>query len=82
MSTPANFQPDDKRARLRRLQNADTGLFLHLSGCGEVKGTSYAWAGTVTQAEAMRCQFRANNKPFPYQLRRVPRDERKGVTHV
>lgn len=82
MSILAAYNPDDKRKNLRRLQNPDTGLFLHLSGRGEVKGTTYAWSGTPTQAEALRAQARANRKPFPYQLRRIERGDRREATHV
>lgn len=60
--------PRDLRPYLRRLYNPLTGQYLHLSGSGETRGTTHAWAGTRDQAQTLKDRARAKQEPFPYRL--------------
>ena len=42
------------RKRMHRLVNRETGMYLHLSGAGEVSDANYAWCGFLYQARNLR----------------------------
>lgn len=66
MSVAATQPADDKRKRLWRLWNPATRQYLHLSGLGEVKGTTYAWSGKIRQIEALEAHAAKRGEPWPY----------------
>lgn len=49
---------------LVRLFNPTTQRFLHLSGTGEVRGTTWAWLGTRNQARRLA----AGQVDWPYKI--------------
>jgi len=65
------YSPDDRRKRMIRLRNTETGLYLHLSAEADIKGTAYAWAGTPAQESALRDRAHAAGRPFPYEAEPV-----------
>jgi hypothetical protein len=52
--------------RLVRLINPSTGMYLHLSGRGEVKGTEHAWLGYRYQADTMSRYAMERGEDWPY----------------
>ena len=62
-----DFKKQKPDPRLIRLKNPDTGLYLHLSGVGEVKGTEWAWLGYRYQAETMRGRAVRQGVEWPYE---------------
>lgn len=59
-----------------RLQNPDTGEFLHTSGTGTVHGIKWSWIGFRRQAKNLRSQFTDRGNDWPYKM--VPRAEAEG----
>lgn len=49
-----------------RLRNPQTGLYLHLSGQGEIAGKDYAWRGLRHQARTLRERARTRGEEWPY----------------
>lgn len=58
----------DLRPYLRRLYNAETRSYLHLSGAGETKTVAYAWSGTRAQAQNLSDRAKVRGEAFPYKL--------------
>ena len=54
-----------------RLINPSTGRYLHLSGKGEVSGTTYAWRGFVKQARVLRDRAQTRGEEWPYRMETV-----------
>ena len=49
-----------------RAYNRKTGLYLHLSGAGEVQGEAYAWIGFRYQYENLLRKANIRGEDWPY----------------
>ena len=52
---------------MNRLRDPDTGLWMHLSGCGTTTDVTWSWLGHRHQARALRARWEAEGRAWTFQ---------------
>ncbi|MBM2293781.1 hypothetical protein JQX09_17780 [Sulfitobacter pseudonitzschiae] len=63
MSVKTQYSTSSRHVRFKK---PDTDEYLHLSGTGVTKGTTYAWIGTKAQARTLRDRAKSNGQDWPF----------------